>query len=216
MDEPLAVMDPSQVPDDDKVLIVPTDRAALTTFLQREGRTVLVEFSKRCRLQKDGTVRPSEKGPLSPKETRDLIALLTGISNIDGATPEMFKKTSLQRILATVSNRVPDATWRFSFPPEAMEIAGKVYDHYESENWGEGAQNLLPDEADGVQPGPTSPVAPPTTTTDRTYARRAPPNHPIYGVNGIMRGILAIHGEKKMSYGLGKFQLISALDEITP
>lgn len=121
-------------------------------------------------LQVQAFNRPSR--PLSTEDCDSLENALEDISN-SPLTPKLDKtlrvrvKESLKLLLGIgttpIVRRAP-----ITFPSPFPEKARIVYDRFELLHWG----------------------APSTDSVKRTHSDRPPPDHPIFGKNGPMRGIL--------------------------
>lgn len=127
-------------------------------------------------------------------------------------------------MFAVVLNKIdPKAKKTTRFPALTTAIAQPAWDKYMSRfdpedkgnQWGDEPENVLIDvdgDEEQLGEGSSSPrpakrrrMSSVAATTSSIRWPRPSPNHPIYGQNGIMRGILAGRGkEGKMGYMIGK------------
>lgn len=195
--------------EDEQILAIPTDPSERIKFLSDQGSRIVREYGLKCKLNPDGTFK-RKPGGLDATQTTELITLLRGFANIEGLTKDMTKEINLQNVLRTVSNQSTTG-YKFRFPQEVQDIAKEAFDRYEREGWGANANNIIADEYDGTVDAAEAGSArrqsrtstPPTPTSRQQGVKtvRPPPrNHLIYGVNGIMRGIVVARGDKTTSY----------------
>lgn len=202
------------------VLNVPTQPEKRDLFLEDEGKKVMRKYLRRFILDKNGKI----KGPvLTEDEEQELIMILLALSDIDDLTKETATKIQLKAILRAVLDRL-DATkfkQRTRFPESAVAIAQSAWERYTSRydpegrdnDWGDEPENILLDVDDDVgsaaedlsSPRPAKRQRMSSSnskgpTPEKTW-RRPSPNHPIFGENGVMKGILAGRGEAgRMGY----------------
>jgi hypothetical protein len=192
--------------DTDKVFVIPTRPSERDKFLAEQGIRIMRVYGLQCMLDKDGNPRKNAK-PLTPEGEREILMILRALSNIEGLTKETAKKVQLSRILNIVLDRFEGR--RFRFPADAVKIAQQAFDKYELEGWGLDPDNEIHDDDDDDDDASRTGSPPPTTMTSASrevrpqYLALPRPNHPIYGQDGIMRGILVKHG-KTTSYMFGK------------
>jgi hypothetical protein len=200
---------------DEQVLVIPTHPTERIKFIRDQGIRIVRDYGKQCALNPGGTFR-RKPGGLDQTQTKELIMLLQAFANIEGLTKEMAKSINLENVLRTPSNQATTGV-KFRFPQEVEDIAKEAFDHYNREGWGANAKDVIPDENDGtvdeVEAGAArrpsrAPI--PSTPTSRQQGQgqgqgvrtvRPPPrNHLIYGIHGIMKGIVVVRGEKTTSY----------------
>ncbi|XXH02650.1 Serine O-succinyltransferase [Hypoxylon texense] len=119
-------------------------------------------------------------------------------------TIEMTPEIRDQRGMVTFLERMLDDA-RLCFPEDMVASAIELRDKWEAENWGSNAvveedptdpsmsldsEELVPDatvapSAEGVPAVPAAPIV---------RGQLPPPDHPIYGEHGIMRGIMIVRG----------------------
>lgn len=149
--------------------------------------------------------------------------ILLAFPDIEGLTKETAEKIHLGRVLDVALNRVGGQR-TYQFPASAVRIARNAFDRYEAQGWGADPNNDLldPDEASRSSSSPspapaskkrrlssiTAERSSPTAEQPRKRLTLPSPTHPIYGRQGIMRGILIQHG-KKTSYKFGNSTLRS-------
>ncbi len=201
----------------DVALSVPTNpKDFAKTFGDAPYKTI-VQYANQLRLRRQPPT------PLTPEQSQHLKLMLRAFSSINSLTPKLEKELHLRQALEVVMGdhpqcRVESTVWKF--PDDCIAIATTAHRNYTSENWG--ANDNLQDDADAIidnntagppaatnQP-PTATTAAPNTNTTRTVRapngltltviRRPRPDHPIYGANGIMRGILIDTSGKAKSY----------------
>jgi hypothetical protein len=193
-----------------RILAVPTRPAERDKFLEDEGKEIMKSFAMRCSVDKNGLPLKSNK-PLNGEEEEELLMILLALSDIEGLTKATAQQIKLKRTLEVVLNKVQVGPRRFAFPTKAIEIAQQAFDRYESEGWGADPENDLLDPEHGSEGSPSPPPAKRrriTSINDNSPRKKqqvalAPPNHAIYGRNGIMRGISVQYG-KTTSYKFGK------------
>lgn len=200
---------------EEQILVIPTDPSESIKFLRDQGEAILRKYSLKCKLNPDSTFK-YKPGGLDQTQTRELITLLRAFANIKDLTKEMAKSINLENVLRTPSNQATTGV-KFRFPQEVEDIAKEAFERYAREGWGANANNVILDENDGTideaeagtarRPSKT-PI--PSTSTSTSNSRQQgqgvrtvqppPRNHLIYGINGIMKGIVVVKGEKTTSY----------------
>jgi len=204
---------------DEKVLIVPTDDKAKVQYLATEGKRIIRDYGMKCKLDSQGNL---QRGGLNDSETRHLISLLRVFTTIDNLTKSTAKDINLQQVLRVVSNQSIAPPYKFRFPSEAQRIAEEAFDRFQAVGWGVDP-NLEPmngpDSARNSPMGVTAAreqehrlsraVGKQGSETARSI-RYPPPNHSIYGDNGIMRGIVVVRG-KPTRYYFGESHLFAII-----
>lgn len=131
---------------------------------------------------------------LEPCECIIVDNIIQEISNIDNnMTPKIEKSQNLRAHLEIIQGNFPSVKHEYRFPDPYPDKATAVLEKFEAINWG------APDEVEETPPAtPTTP----TDATNRSLARapRSPTrkspltipraDHRIFGIDGIMRGIL--------------------------
>ena len=125
-------------------------------------------------------------------------------------TPKIEKSLSLRSHLQIIVGDYPTVKHEYHFPDPYPDKAAAVLEKFEAMNWG------ATEEAEETTTSPTSPTSP--TSSKAALYMGLPPNpklakpvkskplipsadHPIYGIDGIMRGIL-ISGSGVRSYSI--------------
>ncbi|KAB5513524.1 PUA-like domain-containing protein [Coniochaeta sp. 2T2.1] len=101
-------------------------------------------------------------------------------------TPTIRAQTNIRNALNVLSNPA------YKCPEDIAARAKRIFGRFEEDEWGAGRdENSGGDDAEATPISPTQPTTP-TITTDYTYTltRPPPPEHPIWGVKGIMHGFL--------------------------
>lgn len=198
---------------DDVALSVPIDpKDFAKTFGDAPYRTIKT-LSIQLKLRRNPPT------PLTPEQNKDLKFMLRVLSSIESLTPALEKELHLRQSLEVVMGDHEQCQserhgWRF--PDDCIAIALTAHQKYASENWG--ANDDLQDDTTATadaNAGPAAAANPPgptnnntnTTRTVRalngltlTVVRRPRADHPIYGANGIMRGIIIDTSGKAKSY----------------
>ncbi|KAI9881635.1 MAG: hypothetical protein M1830_000200 [Pleopsidium flavum] len=192
----------AQVHDVDSVaLAIPTEPKAMCSHLMELNRNII----GRCAVQLKQDGRSSK--PLNDEQNKTLTLLLRALSNIQGLTPAMEKSIGLKAALETVMDGMP-RTAKYQFSAPFPEMAKAAYDKFEAENWGNNDEIRDEDDEQATTNDTSTATSSKTTTkapkssspTLTTVIRRPHRDHPIYGTNGIMHGIMIDRGGKVMSY----------------
>jgi hypothetical protein len=185
-------------------LALPSDPQKRNKFLADEARmrvrNTIIKYSLDPKTGEYNRPHPT------PEQYQDLLVVTRALCNIEGLTQELVNQIGLKKILDTMINldkiRVPD---------ELKEIARAGWNRYENENWGMAESATLGDDEEAVEDetpiSPTTPSAPlsdATSTSNGRYVTLPSANHPIFGRNGIMHGILINRGGKAKSYLFGR------------
>jgi hypothetical protein len=190
------------------VFVVPTDPAELEIFKEK-ARKIVTEAAIACSIKPNKSAFNSSRKLTAAKE-EELLMVLLALSNVEGLTKALAQKIYLRKTLEVVLNKITGPR-RYIFPVSAVEIAQQAYDRYEREGWGADLENDLnvPDDRDAPSTPPTRRrfSAAINDEVSRIRIDLPPPDHPIYGSEGIMRHILVRHG-KTTSYQLGKSVLL--------
>jgi len=123
------------------------------------------------------------------KRTPWVLAFLFHLEHEVGASPRL-KVVDVPRVFSFIKQN-PD-----KWPEEVARKAAQLYDRFEEENWGE---DEIGDDASGDDTPAPAPSSNPTSSSGTIRARLPPPNHPIWGLGGIMHGI-ALKAQGARSY----------------
>ncbi|TID23563.1 hypothetical protein E2P81_ATG03128 [Venturia nashicola] len=202
---------------------VPSEPEERDIFLRTKGREVMVEYMFACTVDSNGLPKGPKARTLNPQEMEELNMILLAFSGIDDLTKETVKKINLKQVLKVVLNKIDTGNKRVTrFPQSAIDIAQNAWDRYmsrydpnnEVKDWGVDPENallgpedtLVNSEDDGSKsPRPATRRRMPSTVTQSSSANakfaRPSPSHPIFGTNGMMRGILSGRSnEGRISY----------------
>jgi len=146
---------------------------------------------------------------LSIRQKKDKEPLLNAINNLDmflawlatslEMTPYIKEQTSIDSVLKIIVNPA------FKYGATYVSQATALLEKWELEKYG---KDLLVDEVEeetaDIQVAPTVSAASSTTTNTSepaTASIRAPPrDHPIFGLNGIMHGVVVVKTPKTTTY----------------
>ena len=194
---------------DDTVILIPAEPKARLAFLKKHiVETIGRKYTLRHKVIHDELMKDVLKGPpLTEEERRFLYQMLLVISNLD-LTSAMEKELNLKLTLSIVMDEESSKP-QYQYPEPFAKMARQAYLKFEAEDWGANAVAELPDEDDNDQ-ADAAPAAKKrrllNTTSEEAdifrprYIRRPKPNHPIYGTEGIMRGILVDTTGKLKTY----------------
>jgi hypothetical protein len=201
---------PSQTSTADPVSSIPSSPEALTKYLTNEGRGFIRKYGLLCKIDSSGKARTG----LTTAQCHEVIAFIEALSSLHGVTTDLVKKIGIKEILAIILNGPEKPNrFEFDFPEEVRDVARQAWNHFRSGLWGERADRNTfgyDSESEGTQATSTD------TSTHRipsvnlrsgangpTSTRRPSPDDPIYGTNGIMRGILREKGPNRKEYRFG-------------
>ena len=199
---------------DDNVIFIPVEPKARQAFLKKHiVETIGRKYTLRHKKVTNELMKDALKGPpLTEEERRFLYQMLLVISNLD-LTLGMEKDLNLKRTLSIIMDE-DSITPQYQYSEPFAGMARDAYLKFEAENWGASAVADLPDEEDDDQAS-ASPLSPSASKKPRLsnvtskeeadilrprYIRRPKPNHPIYGTEGVMRGILVDTTGKMRTY----------------
>lgn len=142
------------------------------------------------------------------ERVRDVLTFLSHLEHEVPASP-MLKTLRVKWALEFIEEKLHNNN--FPFPEEITTKALALKERFEAENWGEGLgpEDLEDEEqslsASSTPAAPATAPATPTTPTSPTgsgtaVVRLPSPNHPIWGVNGIMHGLARKPGAKSVTY----------------
>ena len=108
-------------------------------------------------------------------------------------SPELHTQTKIEPVLGLINSR------DYYFPEDVKQRAERLLQRFRDENWGAAAATATSgsddddEEEEEEVASPTTAAAPAARAgepaRDTVTLRLPPPNHPIWGDNGIMRGI---------------------------
>jgi hypothetical protein len=148
------------------------------------------QSSRKAKAILDPTTDPAAKGRLEDTE-----ALLSWLEDSVDMNPYLKEKTNLPKILEVIY-----ATPQFYFPTNLQAKARSLFEKWEAENWGApaapepqaGGGVEVAEDGSSEEEGAT-PVSPTHRRRESAGVARTthipPPNHPIWGVNGIYHGL---------------------------
>ncbi|KAK4196273.1 PUA-like domain-containing protein [Triangularia verruculosa] len=91
-------------------------------------------------------------------------------------------------------------------PEDLRDAARALRQRFDEENWGREDEDYASDTSNNndtpVSPGPARAVSRPGPGQGVSSIRPPPPDHPIYGRNGIMHGVICYRSHKALSYKL--------------
>lgn len=124
--------------------------------------------------------RPPPKPPhppkqLTPKDCEFLDGILEAIASIEHMTPHIEKSLNIQQHLLIIIGEYPTVKHEYQFPEPFPDKATAIYEKFDAVNWGAAEEEVSPSP---TERGAISPRDIP------------PPNHPIFGDNGVMHGIM--------------------------
>ena len=161
------LLDPEERP-----LILPTSEDALIKFLSDTNKQLIshmaIMLTRKPHLINEG-------------HHRDLRAFLRALKNLQ-MTPKIKGKTGMEAAMMILyANPRFQGVW----PKEIAAYAKGLRDQWEESKWGQGE---LVDDTESEVDG--SAVEPRAVSAASSVLRSAPQNHSIYGIRGIMRGII--------------------------
>ncbi|KAK3714839.1 hypothetical protein LTR37_007574 [Vermiconidia calcicola] len=192
---------------------LPTDNQGLVNFIKKERATAVQRLAQQSR--KNGAV-PDESSESNKLLYERLAKLLTALDEEVTMTPDIKSSTSIHVGLKVIFD-MPE----FHFPKAYSEKAKALYEKWEEQNWGaepvplKDERTVTPELSDaavnGQRPVKRQRTTPPANTSrkDSTTAvidneakvRYPPPDHTIWGVDGIMHGLALKKGHSgKRSY----------------
>ncbi len=173
----------------DEGIAIPSDPALLQIYGVRTRRRL-------CQLALQLTHDPPKRTAtaLTEEQYRELENILRALSNITRITPDVAKTLKLGDMLRIVDGTASNTKWEF--PDPFPEIATKALERYERDNWGAVEETPLINQDTATVRRGSRPI---TNNRSVSPSRQPPPNHPIYGTSGIMRGILVNRSGNKRS-----------------
>lgn len=181
----------------DQVIDIPNNFKARVKFIKQEVLRAVsplcVESRKANKGLPDPTTEPTKT--LLPRLEQFLRWLETSVE----ITPALAEDSKIANSLKLMFDDP-----RFQFEQQTAERARQLYERWEDEKWGEGevVEESTDDESGGDDTAPDvkrkKSSASATGTDLVPTTRRAPPaSHPIFGVHGIMHGVIRTSGRRK-------------------
>ncbi|MCJ1426855.1 hypothetical protein MMC29_004758 [Sticta canariensis] len=130
---------------------------------------------------------------LTPGEHDILESVLRDISSIDPMTPQIEDKLRLRDHLGIIVGEYPTVKHEYHFPDPFPDKAAAVLEKFQAINWGateEDAKTVTKPTSSAAAVGSALPRNPPVAKPETSQAVIPKADHPIFGNNGIMRGIL--------------------------
>jgi hypothetical protein len=137
---------------------------------------------------------------------RPLIILMNSLPAVP-VTPKLFKSTQIGAGIKLFFDNTAFGTGtaeKWKVPESVSQQAKNIYETWEQDNWGEteesiAAQQLQQEQRQRRQK--QQPSVQRRVNDNRVQTSRPPdPDHPIYGINGIMRGVRIVPGGQRRSY----------------
>ncbi|MCJ1483535.1 hypothetical protein MMC06_003703 [Schaereria dolodes] len=191
-------------------LSIPDERNARIAWLSRNARKIVREYAQQCKQDSRAHLRQ----PLTAEQMAEIESLLDVFSNLEDMTPELQDKIRLRIALEIIRNDVPKYA-TYVFPQHLAQKAKAIHEMYEAEKWGAGFEHELYDgdevvvaEVNDTEVNDTDVAISITSRATKKQIvspelhllRRPTANHTIFGINGIMRGILINPYGKMKSY----------------
>lgn len=190
-----------------QVLDIPNNLEARIEFINNERRIItgLCVKSNKARGVLDGTIEPAKTLLLR------LQLFMQWLETIE-MSPALKARTPIDKALQLMFDR-PE----FHFEKSTRDSARALYQRWESQNWGQG--EVLEEESnseDGTNAGDgkaeasssrklkssTSGTTAKGNVVAATTIRLPPPDHPIFGTEGIMHGVALKVSPRRKSYVL--------------
>ena len=186
---------------------IPTTEPALTTFKHNYVRHVLGVLMSKFE------VKPGKELPkLSHDQRATVTKFLYSLAQFDEMTPTVAERGGLKLILCCMKGEDVRGK-RYRLPDPFPELFRNAWDRFEGMNWG--ATAATGDEEDTPMEDSPTTLASSTSNlpgriihgasqrTSTAPHRRPRADHPIYGTNGIMRGI-SQYKTKTKTYAIEK------------
>lgn len=190
-----------------QILDIPNNMETRIRFISQERKHVVQRLCLESRKVKgipDPTIEPSKT--LLPRLELFLRWLETDVE----ITPDLKTKSQIDEGLQLMFQR-PE----FHFAEGIRERARQLYARWEGQNWGKGeiVEESTEDEDDSTSRDDETPVPKKRKSSSSTPVRRdyktdivpttiraPPPNHPIFGENGIMHGVVLKISSRRRDY----------------
>lgn len=130
---------------------------------------------------------------LTPAEHDILDGVLGEISAIDPMTPQIEESLHLRDHLEIVVGEYPRVKYEYHFPDPFPDKAAAVLEKFQAINWGateEDEETVTSPTSSATAVGRALPRNPPVARPGKSQPVIPRPDHPVFGTNGIMRGIL--------------------------
>jgi hypothetical protein len=158
---------------DERIYNIPAGEKALIEFLASVRQQLVQRMAVDLKNMRD----PTRNGPgPTPATYKELRCFLRSIKDMQ-MTPKIKQRAKVEEMLRLIYDDP-----KYPFPAPYAIYAKKMYEDWAAINWGAGEveEEVESDSAVVAVPARSGPL------------RRPSPNHPIYGRNGIMRGILQV------------------------
>ncbi|KAB5513280.1 PUA-like domain-containing protein [Coniochaeta sp. 2T2.1] len=169
--------------------LMPADEEFVPVITLPQGYTV-TRYLKEAVRKIGGCAHQYKKHNGNPPETAEVKGYLEFLEaflpwlELEGdaiMTPTILSQTNIRNALNVMSNPA------YKCPEDIAARAKRIFDRFEEEEWGADREDKSGSEA-------ATPISPtqPARITDYTYTltRPPPPEHPIWGLKGIMHGFL--------------------------
>ena len=189
------------------VLDIPNNTTTRINFITKERTNVIQGLAQKSK---------GGKGPpdlaAEPDLYRRLDMFLRWLDEDVEMTPEIKQKTKIDAGL-----KLMFGSRLFKFRPEDADRAHELYQKFEEEKWGASAvvEDEMPSDGEIVKAKPETKRRKTSATTKSRKESMAeddvavvvtiqlpPPNHPIWGKDGIMHGVAKKGGKKRIAYVL--------------
>ena len=174
-------------------LILPTNPAECNSYLCAQSRIVVRNTAQKLK-QTNGKIPRT----LTKDENTLLIVIVSAICNLEHLSKKLVKDMYLKLCLEVLLS--PE----FAFSAFVRHLASEAYQKYEGQNWGEEAKADLEPENEIITNrnlhGAKKTISKTLSKSKEQHVRKPAATHPIYGANGICRGILIDTSGKAKSY----------------
>ena len=167
----------------DRDMAVPTDPALLDAYAVK----IRLRLCKLAVFLTDDPPRRIAR-TLTPEEYAEADKIIEALSTITGMKPALAATLRVKELLQIVNGTAANTQW--VFPAPFPSIATDALQKYESENWGAAAPTTAEHQAAATSSAVENRSRPRANNHKNPIPRKSPPDHPIYGTLGIMRGIL--------------------------
>ena len=202
---PLNTMIPEALAPPTTDVTIPTTEPGLTNFKHNYVRHTLGALMSKFE------IRPGKELPeMSSEQRTNITDFLYSLARFDDMTPMIAECSGLKLILCCMMGEDVRGK-RYRLPDPFPELFRDAWNRFEGMNWGATAAEEDAPMADApdntAQTASNLPRRTMHSTPQRTSAaphRRPVATHPIYGTNGIMRGILQYKSKHKKEYAIEK------------
>ncbi|KAI0112358.1 PUA-like domain-containing protein [Hypoxylon sp. NC0597] len=165
-----------------EVFAIPDNKPQRLQQMMSQGRNIIQLGLKSKRLRRAIRPEDSSESEARLKKGRMYLEWLDTIE----MTPEIKERTSMEKMLKYVFD---DPT--MYYPEDMKKGAQALYEKWQSENWG--ANAVMEEDVISADQEFADPVSEPAATPDEApivQSELPPPDHPIFGEDGIMHGII--------------------------